>query len=149
VIRLEESIDIDRDAGTTFAFLSRIECYPEWLPGVIAARQTSDGPLAIGTTFTLRLAGPTGPIDAAGEITALVPGSHVALQAEAPVASVAGELTLRPSGDATTTTITVALAFELRGAYRFAEGLVARELKAGMPGVLQLVKARIGATADE
>lgn len=143
MIRVEESVHVASDSATTFEFLSRIERYPEWLPGVIAAAQTSEGPIGAGTTFTLRLSGPAGPIDAAGEITALEPGRSVELRADAPVGRVIGGFELLSEADATR--IDVRMAVELNGAYRFVEGLVARELKAATPEALEVLKARIEA----
>jgi len=131
VIRLEDAVDVRRDAAATFAFLSAIERYPDWLPGVIAAEQTSDGPLAAGTTFRLRIAGPAGPIDAEGEVTELAAPRRLAIGAEAPPGLVRGGFELEEIDVGTR--LRVWMELELRGAYRFAESLAAGQLKVSLP----------------
>jgi uncharacterized protein YndB with AHSA1/START domain len=143
VIRLDEAVDVRRDAAATFEFLSAIERYPDWLPGVIAAEQTSDGPLAAGTTFRLRIAGPAGPIDAAGEVTEAAAPRRLAISAEAPPGVVRGGFELEDIDVGTR--LRVWMELELRGAYRFAEGLAARQLKASLPVELDRLRTRLEA----
>lgn len=143
MIRLEQSVDVRRDAQDIFDFLSAIERYPDWLPGVIEAKQTSDGPVGPATTFSLRIAGPAGPIDAAGEVTEVDPPHRLAIRGDAQPGTVGGGFELAASEAATATRIRIWMEIELRGAYRFAEGLVARELEASLPGVLDRLRVRL------
>lgn len=141
MIRIEESIDVAREPATIYELLSAVERYPEWLPGVTAAEQTSPGPVAEGTTFQLRLVGPTGPIVAEGVVVAAEAPRRLALRGQAPQGRVEGELDLE-SGDAGTK-LTVRMQVELGGMYRFAEGLVAGELRRSMPGNLARIRERL------
>ncbi len=141
MIRAEEAIDVRRDIEGTFAELSAIERYPQWLPGVTAAEQTSDGPLAVGTTFRLQLAGPTGPIDATGEVTELDAPKRLVVRASASAGQVAGGFDLEPIEVGCRARVWMEL--ELRGMYRFAEGLVRRELETSLPGVLDQLRTKL------
>lgn len=146
MIRAEETADVRSDVETTFAYLSSIEHYPDWLPGVTAAQQTSDGPLGVGTTFTLLLAGPTGPIEATGAVTELDAPGRLGVRGSASAGNVAGGLSLEPIEAGCR--LRVWMELELRGMYRFAEGMVRRELETSLPGVLIQLRARLEALPE-
>ncbi len=48
--RVEVRVVINREVGEVFAFLSRPENMAIWEPDTIAHDQTSEGPMAVGTT---------------------------------------------------------------------------------------------------
>ncbi len=141
MIRVEEQVEVGRDPATAYAFLSAVERYPDWLPGVISAAQTSPGPVGPGTTFQLRLTGPSGPIEAQGVVVTAEPGHRLAIQGTAPQGRVEGALDLVPVEAGTI--VRIGMQVDLAGIYRFAEGLVSGELRRGMPGVLERVKREV------
>jgi carbon monoxide dehydrogenase subunit G len=143
MIEVEEAIEVARPPAAVYAFLSAVERYPDWLPALTAAEQTSPGPVAAGTTFRLRLAGPTGPIVADGLVVEADPDRSLTVRGDAPQGRVEGGLRLKPVDGGTG--LDVRIAVELTGMYRFAEGLVAGELRRSMPGVLARVKASLEA----
>lgn len=143
MIEVEEAIEIARPPAAVYAFLSAVERYPDWLPALTAAEQTSPGPVVAGTTFRLRLAGPTGPLQADGVVVEADPDRSLTVRGDAPQGRVEGSLRLEPAAGATG--LNVRIAVELTGMYRFAEGLVAGELRRSMPSVLARVKARLEA----
>jgi carbon monoxide dehydrogenase subunit G len=143
MIQVEESIEVARDPATVYAFLSAVERYPEWLPGVAGAEQTSPGPVVSGTTFRLQLAGPNGPIEADGVVAAAEPDHALLVRGSASQGRVEGGFDLVPGSEATI--VKVRMQIELGGLYRFAEGLVAAELRRSMPAVLARAKERLEA----
>jgi len=143
MIQVEEAIDVARPSTDVYAFLSAVERYPEWLPALTGAEQTSPGPVAAGTTFRLQLVGPGGPIEADGVVIEADPGRSLTVRGHAPQGRVEGGLQLEPADGMTN--LHVRIEVELLGMYRFAEGLVAGELRRALPGVLARVKARIEA----
>jgi uncharacterized protein YndB with AHSA1/START domain len=48
--RLQREIVIGAPPEAVFAYLAQPERLPEWTPGVISVRRTSDGPVGLGTT---------------------------------------------------------------------------------------------------
>ena len=51
VARIEESVEINRPAGTVFAYTTNAGNWPKWQSILPQAEQTSAGPVAVGTTF--------------------------------------------------------------------------------------------------
>lgn len=143
MIRLEESIEIVRSPDAVYEFLAAVERYPAWLPGLTDAQQTSPGPVEPGTTFRLRLAGPAGPLEADGIVLTAEPARRLAVRGESPQGRVEGGLELEAVDGGTRVDVRVQI--ELSGMYRFAEGLVAGELRRALPGVLARVRDRMEA----
>lgn len=143
MIRLEESIEVARPPDAVYDFLAAVERYPTWLPGVTGAEQTSPGPVEPGATFRLTLAGPTGPLAADGIVVAAEPGRRLAVRGEAPQGRVEGGLDIEPV--ASGTLLRVGVQIELTGMYRFAEGLVAGQLRSSMPDALARARDRLEA----
>ncbi len=55
MIRLHETIDVPRPIDDVFAYVSDFCNAAQWDPGVADSRKASQGPIAIGTTFKLRV----------------------------------------------------------------------------------------------
>ena len=51
IIEVEHSVVIDRPPGEVFAFLSDLENWSRWQPDLLESKQTSRGPMEVGTTF--------------------------------------------------------------------------------------------------
>jgi uncharacterized membrane protein len=52
MVRIEESVIINRPAEETFAFVGNIENQAQWAGPVSESRKTSEGPVGVGTTYT-------------------------------------------------------------------------------------------------
>src|SRR5512137_1452239 len=50
MIKVEGSEVIDRPIEQVWKFLTSVENAPKWDTGIVEARQTSDGPVGLGTT---------------------------------------------------------------------------------------------------
>ncbi len=141
MIQLDESIEVARPPDAVYDALAAVERYPDWLPGVSAAEQLSSGPVEPGTTFRLQLAGPTGPIQANGMVVSAERARRLAVRGEAPQGRVEGAFDLEAAGSGTR--LRVAVQIELSGMYRFAEGVVAGELRRSMPDALARARTRL------
>lgn len=52
MIKNEKSILIQRPIEEVFAYVGNLQNGPEWQPGLLEVRRTTQGPLGIGTQFT-------------------------------------------------------------------------------------------------
>lgn len=55
MIDVARSITINRPVAEVFAYVSDVSNEPAWHTDVLEARQTSEGPIGIGTTFLIRV----------------------------------------------------------------------------------------------
>ena len=55
MIDVARSITINRPVAEVFAYVSDVSNEPAWHTDVLEARQTSEGPIGIGTTFLIRI----------------------------------------------------------------------------------------------
>lgn len=51
-MKIEYSVTIQRPIEEVFAFVSNVGNWSQWVSGTSEARQTSPGPIQVGTTFT-------------------------------------------------------------------------------------------------
>jgi hypothetical protein len=51
VITVARSVVINRPIAEVFGFVANFENEPRWMPGILESRQTSVGPIGVGTTF--------------------------------------------------------------------------------------------------
>lgn len=109
----ERTIVIARPRAEVFAFFADAENDPRWRPAVKLMRR--EGPLAVGTRYTQRVAGPGGrQVPADIEITALEPEERVAFRGVAgPVRPDGGYAFAAAEGG---TAVTFTLTAELSGA---------------------------------
>ena len=139
MITVEGDVYIARAVGTVFEFLSRIENYPLWQPGIRGARQTSEGPVAVGTTLWIAFAGPGDrPMEATARVTGYVPGKLFSFQTTSGPASVRGVYGFEAAGDGSV--VVVRTDIQPTGALRFLEGLLAGQVKKEFPRSLERLK---------
>lgn len=139
MIRIEEAVEVDAAAEAAFAFVSRIEDYPAWLPGVVRAEPTADGGIR------LALAGPGGiVVDALGRITASDPPRSISIEATSSLFRIAATCTVEPLG-AARSRIGVEARVEPRGLATFAAGSIERELRAAVPDTLRRLREAVEA----
>ncbi len=127
-MHFEEQVTIARSPEAVFAFLTDPANDPRWRPGVVETRQVSDGPMAVGTTLEETYAFMGRRIDARYQVIDHQPERvHRVRAIGGPLEAEAGYL-LEPVGGGTRVTITADV--ELSGMFKFAEPMVARQLKA-------------------
>jgi len=139
VIRIDEHVEVDAGAADAFAFVSRIEDYPAWLPGVTRAEPTADGGIRLG------LAGPAGiAVDALGRVTASDPPRSISIEATSGLFRIAATCTVEPLGDGHSR-IGVRADVEPRGLATLAAGSIERELRAAVPDTLRRLREAVEA----
>ena len=52
MVKIEQSVVIDRPIEEVFAFVTDIEKFSQWSAELVEARKTSEGPVGVGTTFS-------------------------------------------------------------------------------------------------
>ena len=130
-------MDVDASAEAAFAFVSRVEDYPAWLPGVSGAEPTGDGGIR------LSLVGPGGiVVEALGRITASDPPRSLSIEASSGLFQIAATCTVEPLGE-TRARIGVRAAVEPRGLAKLAAGSIERELRTAIPDTLRRLRAAV------
>jgi carbon monoxide dehydrogenase subunit G len=143
MIQIEEAVEAEVAAEVAFAFVSRIEDYPAWLPGVVRAAPTPDGGIR------LALAGPGGiAVDALGRITAADPPRSISIEATSGLFRIAATCTVEPLG-AARSRIRVKANVEPRGLAALAAGSIERELRAAVPDTLRRLREAVEAVEAE
>lgn len=51
MIKFAVTTVINRSVDEVFAFMTDVRNEPKWIPGVLEAEQTSEGPVGVGTTY--------------------------------------------------------------------------------------------------
>lgn len=89
-------IEVAVSAARAFDFVATIENLPRWQSGVVSARQTSPGPLGMGSTgaVTQQIAGQR--VEAHVEVTTFEPPRHVVLEGSASGIELRAELRVEP-----------------------------------------------------
>ena len=127
MIELLETVVVDRPRAAVFDLVATIERLPLWLPGVRTAALLTPPPVAPGSAIRIAVDGPTGPVDAEGEVTDLRAPERLAFRTtRAPVDLVAA-VDLVERG-ATSTELRLHARLTLPGMLRFAEGMVRKRI---------------------
>ena len=140
MIRLRERLEVDATPEAAYAFVSRIEDYPAWLPGVVRAEPTPDGGIR------LSLVGPGGMgVDALGRVTASDPPRSISIEATSGFFRITATCTVEPAG-AAGSRIAVDADVEPRGLATLAAGSIEKELRAAVPDTLRRLREAVEAT---
>lgn len=148
MIRIEETTEIGAPAERAFAVATRVEEFPDWLPGVVRAERAASGGDAApadapepGTTFTLVSSGPGGiEIAALGRIEAIDPPRSIAISAASGLFRLAATCTIESLGPERSR-VAVTAEIEPLGLARFAAGRIEQELRAAAPDALGRLRA--------
>src|SRR6516225_7703720 len=102
----QRTIVIARPPAEVYAFFADAENDKNWRPGVKLIHR--EGPLAVGTRYTQRIAGPGGrQVPADVEITALDPDTRVAFRGVAGPVRPEGDYSFAPAEGGTSVTFTL------------------------------------------
>ncbi len=148
MIEIDETVEAAAVPEVVYAVVTRLDRYPDWLPGVLSAEVTdgsADPVAAAGRRFRLRIAGPAGPLDADGEVVAADPPRSVEIRAGSGLFNL--QATCAVEASASGSTIRVTGRIEPRGLARFAEGMIRSEIASGMPAALARLRSAIEAEA--
>jgi uncharacterized protein YndB with AHSA1/START domain len=99
-MKAEKTIVINRPIEEVFAFLADIDNISRWV-SIENVKQTSSGPIGVGSTFssTVHLAGQK--LDANAEVTAYEPPHTFAFKASSGATQLESKFTLTPVNDTT------------------------------------------------
>ncbi|TEU13463.1 MAG: hypothetical protein E3J21_18580 [Anaerolineales bacterium] len=75
MIKIEQSVVINRPIEEVFAFVTDYETHLQWQSGVLEAKITSEGPLGVGSQYTYMMQLLGRRLETAGEITEHEPPS--------------------------------------------------------------------------
>ncbi len=75
MIKIEQSVVINRPIGEVFAFVTDYETHLQWQSGILEAKITSEGPLDVGSQYTYVMQMLGRRLETAGEITEHEPPS--------------------------------------------------------------------------
>ena len=160
MIRIEDAVEVTATAQDAFAFVTRVDDYPAWLPGVLRAEATdgpaADGPAAnrpgadggappVGAGFRLVSAGPGGiEIVSAGRVEAVDPPRSITISATSGFFALKATCEVTAL-DATRSRISVRATVEPRGLATLAAGRIEQELRASVPDTLRRLREAVEA----
>ena len=125
--KLEQSVVINRPIEEVFAFVSDFEMSPQWMSELVEAKQTSEGPVGVGTTY-MAVATPLGRrAESTQEVVEYEPNSKYAIKSTSGSVESKDEYTFESVAGGTKV-IRVAEA-EMGGFFRLAEPLAVRMMR--------------------
>lgn len=148
MIRIEDTVEVEATAEVAFAFVTRIEDYPAWLPGLLRAEpadpQPADGSApGIGAGFRLVSAGPGGmEIVSTGKVEAVDPPRSISISASSGFFGLTATCEVSAVGPGRSR-IGVRAAVEPRGLATFAAGRIEQELRASVPDTLRRLREAV------
>jgi carbon monoxide dehydrogenase subunit G len=148
MIRIEDEVEVGATAENAFAFVTRVEAYPAWLPGVRLAEpldpEAGDGGAPrTGSRFRLVSEGPGGiRITSEGRVTDLVPPRSITVMATSGYFALTATCEVTPIGP-DRSRIAVRAEVEPRGLAVLAAGRIEQELRAGVPDALRRLRVAV------
>lgn len=146
MVRVETSVVVDRPVEELFGVVTNPETYSQWMLGWLGARQTSEGPMGVGATYT-----DTGRLLGRREEGTLVVTAYE-LNRKFGVKTTSGPIrgegayTFEPVEGGTK--VTLDFEAELGGFFKLAKPIVARALKRQGEGNLAGLKDLLEAHAE-
>ena len=127
MVRIEASVVINRPIEEVFAFVSDFEKSPQWMAELVESKQTSEGPVGVGTT----LSGVATPLGRRAESTQEV--VEYELNRKYAIKSTSGPVTSKDNytfeSVAGGTKVTRVAEAETSGFFRLAEPLAVRMMR--------------------
>lgn len=145
VVRITESVTIDRPAEDVWAVVSDLDTHTTWRPALVEFRQLSDGPLEVGTRIREVLRWGKREIEIEDVVTALDPPRRFALRGGWSAADFEVEFLLEPEGDATRVTMDWPLhpkSLLMRVAAPFLKGTMSKATREELEHLKAYVEAR-------
>jgi uncharacterized protein YndB with AHSA1/START domain len=128
MIKLENSVVINRPIDEVFEFMANSENNPQWQSGAQEVMKTSEGPIDVGTTYTSVSKILGRGIESTVEYTAYEPNGRLAGKTTSGPIPFQFETTFEPVAEGGTK-VTSSGEGDVGGFFKLAEPLVARMLK--------------------
>jgi uncharacterized protein YndB with AHSA1/START domain len=141
VIELDREIEVNRPPEAVFAYLSDLSRLPAWQPAVQLAEQTTPGAIGPGTQFRLVFRGPTGPVEAAGEIVEFDRPRRIGLRSVSGPVDLNGGLDFEPTDGGTRLRIRATI--DPKGMLRFMEGMIKNTIEREIPAALESLRDQL------
>lgn len=151
MIRIEEAVEVQAGAEQAFTFVTRLEDYPAWLPGVrraepldssAAAGEATAVPVP-GAGFRLVSSGPGGmEIVSLGRVEALDPPRSVTIGASSSLFGLTATCEIEALTE-TRSHISVRAEIQPRGLATLAAGRIEQELRASIPDTLRRLREAV------
>jgi uncharacterized protein YndB with AHSA1/START domain len=143
--RVEHSASLPIPPDEVFAYLADLDHLPEWQAGVVEARRTSEGPVALGATATVTRELMGDRIVAPLTITSYDPPHRLGIGTEVSGVRVDATLTLIPADEGTATELAFAMEIRASGFSRFMEPMIASAARGEIETSLARLAGRYGA----
>jgi uncharacterized membrane protein len=127
MIKVETSVVINRPVDEVFEFVANIENLPQWAGPVLEAKQTSEGPVGVGTTQTqvAQLLGRR--VETSQEVTEYEPNKKLSTKSTSGPIPIEVHYTFEPVAE--DTRVKMEGNVDAGGFFKLAEPIVARMLK--------------------
>ena len=141
MVRVEESVTINRPIEEVFAYLSDIERQEEWVSSLSESQKTTSGPTQVGTRFrqVVKLLGRRIDIDC--EIAAYEPPTVYAFSGKNGPMTMEMRFTLASEGPATT--VRQVAEGQSGGAFKLADPILARTMQKQFAADLETLKTML------
>jgi uncharacterized membrane protein len=127
MIKVENSVVISRPVDEVFEFVSNIENLPQWAGPVLEAKQTSDGPIRVGTKQTQVAQFLGRRIETSHEVTEYEPNKKLSTKTTSGPLPMEMHCILEPAEEGTRVSLEGNV--EAGGFFKLAEPIVGRMLK--------------------
>ncbi|MCU0477269.1 MAG: SRPBCC family protein [Chloroflexi bacterium] len=154
MIRIDDAVEVAAAAEDAFAFVTRIDDYPAWLPGVLRAEPidgtaAADAAPPVGAGFRLVSAGPGGvEIVSAGRVEAVDPPRSISISATSGFFALTASCEVTALGEGRSR-IAVRAAVQPRGLATLAAGRIEQELRAAVPDTLRRLREAVESPAAD
>lgn len=144
MIKQDFTQEIKAPIEKVFAFVTDFRTAPQWQDGVIESSQTPDGPTQVGTKMKTIRTFLGQRLEAAGEVTELVPNQKFAFKSTSGPIKFSLTQTFTPIPGGTRTEVHVEM--EPGGFFKLAEGALAGNLKQTFEAQAEKLKKILEAT---
>jgi uncharacterized membrane protein len=128
--KMQTSIVIARPNEEVFAFLNDIKNWPNWHSGMLEAEQTSEGPVAVGTTFRGKSQALGQLMEWSSEVTTYEPNRKIEQSLKSGPMLLTQILTFEPVEDGTR--LTIIAEGQTGGLFKLAEPIMNRQMQKQM-----------------
>jgi uncharacterized membrane protein len=141
MVRVEESVTIDRPVEEVFAYLADIEKQPQWVSSLLESTKNSDEPTGEGTKYRQRAKILGRRFESTNEITAYQPPHVYEFQATSGPMHVRMRFTL--ISDGLETRVLQVAEGESGGFFKLADPIIARTLRKQLQADLETLKTML------
>lgn len=125
-MRIEYSVQINRPIEDVFAFVSNLENWPQWISGASEAKQTSPGPLGVGTTFRQVSHFLGRQFEVNGRVTEYEQNRKFTVESDSKPVPFGNTITLEPAGGSTRLHNVLTASGDVGGLFKLAEPIMER-----------------------